>query len=149
MDMAIVFNTSFNHMHKVFKYVIVNWLSHKSFYNINGIEYCSDENQMQEVALQFSQSSLGVMNGCIGALDGWVVKIKKPTRSDGVNNPKSFYSRKGYFAVNVQAIVDKKKRVLFRSIAEHDSTAFKNSKLYKWLLKNWKPLEDKGYHCWI
>ncbi len=150
MDMGMLFDTSFNHMHKVFKYVIVNWLSHKSFYNINGIEYCSDENRMQEVALQFSQSSLGVMNGCIGALDGWVVKIKKPTRSDGVNNPKSFYSRKGYFAVNVQAIVDKKKRVLFRSItsrgAEHDSTAFKNSKLYKWLLQNWKSLVDKGYH---
>ena len=46
-------------------------------------------------------------------------------------------------------IVDKKKRVLFRSIisrgAEHDSTAFKNSSLYKWLSRNWKSMVDKGY----
>ncbi len=55
-------------------------------------------------------------------------------------NAQSFYSRRGYFAVNVQAIVDKKKCVLVQSImsrgTEHDSTAFKHLSLYKWLLQN-------------
>ena len=150
MDMALLFEISFNHMHKIFKHVIMKWLSHPSFYNINGIEYCSDDERMKEVALQFARGSNGVIGGCIGALDGWVVKIKKPSARDGVRNAKSFYSRKGFFAVNVQAIVDKKKRVLFRSIvsrgAEHDSTAFKNSGLYQWLIHNWKSLMDKGYY---
>lgn len=150
MDVALLFDTSFNHMHKIFKYVVTKWLTHKSFYNINGIDYCCDEEKMKEVALQFAEGSNGVISGCIGALDGWVVKIKKPSRSDGVKNAKQFYSRKGYFGVNVQAIVDKRKRVLFRSIisrgAEHDSTAFKNSALYTWLLQNWKAMTEKGYY---
>jgi hypothetical protein len=90
------------------------------------------------------------MNGCIGALDGWMVKVQKPLKSDGANNPQSFYSQKGYNGVNVQVICDKKKKILFRSIlsrgAEHDSTAFKNSSLYKWLLQQWESMVQKGYY---
>ena len=65
-------------------------------------------------------------------------------------NPKSFYSWKGFYGLSVQAIVDKKKRVLFRSIesrgAEHNSTAFKRTGLYKWLMdNNWYDLKRRGY----
>ena len=63
------------------------------------------------------------------------MKVEKPKRSDGINNPQSFYSRKGYFGVKVQAIADPNKKIVFRSIllrgAEHVSTAFKNTSLYK------------------
>ena len=149
MDMALLFDTSFHHVYKIVREVIENWLLHDLFCPINGVEYCSNNDRMNDVAMQFSEASGGVINGCIGALDGWVVKIQKPMKSDGVNNPQSFYSRKGYYAVNVQAIADKKKRILFRSIlsrgAEHDSTAFKNSSLYKWLILNWEELSQKGY----
>ena len=48
--------------------------------------------------------------------------------------------------------MDKKKRVLFHSIesrsrgAEHDSTAFKRTGLYKWLMdNNWYELKRRGY----
>ena len=150
MDMAWIFEISFNHAHKIFKEVVVNWLTHDLFYPISGVEYCQDDARMNEVAMQFSNASNGVINGCIGALDGWVVKILKPSPRDNVFNAQSFYSQKGYFAVNVQAIVDKKKRILFRSImsrgAEHDSTAFKNSSLYTWLIGNWQTLARKGYY---
>ena len=150
MDMGMIFEISFNHCHKIFKLVIKDWLTHELFYPINGVEYCNDDARMSEVAMQFTNASHGVINGCIGALDGWVVKIIKPSRKDGIFNAQSFYSRKGYFAVNVQAIVDKKKRVLFRSImsrgAEHDSTAFKNSSLYNWLIQNWQTLARKGFY---
>ena len=105
---------------------------------------------MNEVAMLFSHASNGVINGCIGAIDGWVVKIKKPSKKDNIMNAQLFYSWKGYFAVNVQAIVDKKMRILFRSVmscgAEHDSTAFKHSSLYTWLLQNWQHLAGKGYY---
>ena len=46
--------------------------------------------------------------------------------------------------------MDKKKRIIFRSIesrgAEHDSTAFKRTGLYKWLEDNWMILKEKGYY---
>jgi hypothetical protein len=105
---------------------------------------------MQEVALQFSWASRGVINGCIGALNGWILKIQKPRKSDGMGNAASFYSGKGYFSINVQVIVDKQKKLLFRSIklrrAEHNSTAFKTTILYKWFLINWRELVSKGLH---
>ena len=65
-------------------------------------------------------------------------------------DPKSFYSRKGFFGISVQAIADKEKRILFRSIesrgAEHDSSAFKRTDLYNWLMSNWVSLKRKGYY---
>ena len=46
--------------------------------------------------------------------------------------------------------MDRKKRVLYQVIqsrgAEHDSTAFKNSALYMWLLKNWQWMNSKGLY---
>ena len=150
MDIAMLFGNSFNHAHKIVGHVVENWLLHPRFYPIDGIAYCRDESMMREVASQFHIASQGVMTGCIGALDGWVVKIKPPSVQDGVRDPASFYSRKGFYGLNVQAIVDKKKRVLYRSIlsrgAEHDSTAFKNSSLYGWLSVHWKRLCEKGYY---
>jgi hypothetical protein len=43
---------------------------------ILGIGYCQDDKRMREVALEFSHASNGVISGCIGVLDGWVVKIR-------------------------------------------------------------------------
>ena len=106
---------------------------------------------MRKVALQFARSTNGTINGCIGAIDGWIVKITRPKVKDGIRNPGSFFSRKGFFGINVQAIVDKKKRILYRNIlcrgAEHDSTAFKNSSFYRnFLVHNWHELAKKGYY---
>ena len=77
--------------------------------------------------------SNGAFAGVIGVIDGWIVKIKKPSPRDGVMNLPSFFSGKGFFGINVQVIVEKNKRILFRDIssrgAENDSTAFKNTPL--------------------
>ena len=82
--------------------------------------------------------------------DGWIVKIIKPRKSAGLHNPSSFLSRKGFFGINLQVIVDKKKRILYRSIqhhgAEHNSMAFKNSSFYKWLVENWQMLGGLGFY---
>lgn len=52
--------------------------------------------------------------------------------------------------IYVQVIVDKQKRRLFRSVksrgAEHDSTAFKLTTLYKRLIKNWRAMTSKGLY---
>jgi len=150
LDLALLFEMGFTYSYVVFHNVIGNWILDDRFVKIDGAEYCSDVEWISSVALDFSRGSKGVINGCIGALDGWIVKIIKPRKSDGVHNPSSFFSRKGFFGINVQAIVDKKKRILYRSIqhrgAEHDSTAFKNSSFYKWLVENWPALGRLGFY---
>jgi len=56
---------------------------------INGIDYMNDDERLQKVALEFARSSDGLLAGCIGAIDGWIVKIRKPSLRDGVTNPSS------------------------------------------------------------
>ena len=81
------------------------------------------------------------MKGAIGAIDGWLVRIVRPRFNlDGIKNATSFFSRKGFYALNVQAIVDDKKRVMWLSYSNrggsHDSSCFKDSRLYEFLKQN-------------
>ena len=50
-----------------------------------------------------SRKSPNPLNGCVGALDGLAVKIKK---SQEEGNPAVYYSRKDFYALCVQAMVD-------------------------------------------
>ena len=53
---------------------------------------------------------------------------------DVQQNPTSFYSRKGFYALNVQCIVDHRKKVRWVSYlhkgASHDSSCFRDTELY-------------------
>ena len=98
-----------------------------------------NEDKIKETTHDFAITSDGVMNGCIGAIDGWLVCILCPTLSE-VNNPGKYFTRKGFYALNVQVICDKHKRILWRSIGQigsiHDSRAFNITKLATHLKKN-------------
>ena len=153
MDLALLFDVGFSTAYEIFHKVIKDWILDDRLVKINGIDYCEDDERMSKVALDFANASKRVINGCIGAIDGWVVKIRKPSKKRDLKNmsdPSTYFSRKGFFGINVQAIVDKKKRIIYRNIinrgAEHDSTAFKNSTFYKWLFDNWKKLAEKGFY---
>ncbi|KAL7545061.1 hypothetical protein ACHAWF_014107 [Thalassiosira exigua] len=150
LDLALLFECGWSHAYNIFHEVLEKWILDDKFVQMNGVEYCTDVERMKNVATDFSRTSNGVINGCIGAIDGWIVKIARPTKKDGVYNPGSFYSRKGFYGINVQAIVDKKKRILYRNIlsrgAEHDSTAFKNGQFFKWLIENWSALARHGFY---
>jgi hypothetical protein len=150
LDLGLIFGTGSTYPYTIFNNVITRWICKDDLVKISGLEYCNNDVRMEAVARDFADGSNHLFSGCIGAIDGWIVKIRKPSKKDKVRNPKSFYSRKGFYAVSVQAIVDKKKRIIFRSIesrgAEHDSTAFKRTGLYKWLEDNWMILKEKGYY---
>ena len=135
LDMCLLYEVVSTYAYKIFHFVIQEWILDDRLVKINGVEYMQDRVRLEEVARQYSQHSGGLLNGCIGAIDGWIVRIKKPSKLDNVSNPGSFYSRKGCFGLNLVCIVDKQKKVLYRVIgsrgAEHDSTAFKNTSMYK------------------
>ena len=44
----------------------------------------------------------------MGVMYGWLVRIKYPSLRDSVRNPGAYFSRKGFYALNVQAITDHK-----------------------------------------
>ena len=90
LDLALLFETGQTYVHEIFHNVIKNWILDDRLVNINGLDYLSDEEMMAEVARQFAVGSGGIICGCIGALDGWIVKMKSPSRSrDGVHNTAS------------------------------------------------------------
>ena len=130
--------------------VIDNWFCNNQVMEINIYKnVLQDPIQLQRITSEFSTKSNGILKGCFGAIDGWLVKIKCPTLLE-VNNPGKYMSRKGFFALNVQAIVDKRKRILWRHIGQkgssHDSTVFKNTKLYQHLVLISNDLYEKGLY---
>ena len=60
------------------------------------------------------KSTNGVIGGCVGAIDGLLVKISKPPLP--VQNPARFMSRKHFFALNVQAICDSNTKFLWLDV---------------------------------
>ena len=72
-------------------------------------------------------------------MDGWFGFNVYPLFRDNILNITSFYSRKVFYALNEQVIVDDKKRVLWVSYSHkevsHDSSSFRATKLYAHLKK--------------
>jgi hypothetical protein len=108
-----------------------------------------DEAFFEELSKAFSRDSNGVYIGCIGALDGLAVKIKRPIVSKKLPNPGAYYCRKGFYALNCQAICDVNKRLLWISSRHigscHDSRAFTDTRLYSLLLERKEWLKERGF----
>ena len=151
LDIFLIYNIFETHAYKIFHETLSDWICNDNIFSINGEQYLSDLDKMKEVAKGFKDNCrCGAFRGCIGAVDGWLVKISRPCRKDGVTQPGDFFSRKGFFAINVQVIVDRYKRVIYKSIlcrgAEHDSSAFKASDIYRLLMEKRTLLEKEGLY---
>jgi hypothetical protein len=89
-----------------------------------------DEDKLDELAMGFSRKGGSPLYGCVGAVDGIAIKIMKPLDED---NPASYWCRKGFYCIPVQAIADYKYRFTYISAvclgSRHDSTAWNVSKL--------------------
>ena len=87
----------------------------------------NDEAALDSIASGFTRNGQSPITGCVGAVDGVAVRIKEPARNS-VLNPSTYFNRKGFFSINVQALCDSQYRFLFFSSSSagstHDSTAF-------------------------
>jgi hypothetical protein len=153
LDLALIFHCCPSHVTAIFHKVLEEWIcTHfvPDLY-IPNEEYFLNDEQMRETSRGFAHGrSKGIFGGVIGALDGWLVKIAKVSVTSGVRNVAGYFSRKGFYAINCQVIVDHKKRILWRSIksrgAEHDSTAFKSTNLYSLLSQQRERLQRNGFY---
>ena len=96
-DLAVIFDIYPTHIHKIFEEVIREWIIKPNIGNINILEYLNDEEAMDEVSDGFSRRSSGILRGAIGAIDGWLVKIRRPNSyHDGMTNAVPFFSGKDF-----------------------------------------------------
>ena len=152
LDLTALYVCGYTYVYQIFHYVNKNWICSDDFVRIDFYNNLTDENEMKKVSMAFANgTSMGLLYECIGAIDGWLVKIFCPNKTrDSVENPGGFFSRNGFFVLNVQVIVDKYKRVLWYSSnckgGQHDSTAFKSTALYASLVERCAELLEKGWY---
>ena len=85
----------------------------------------NDRDKLNDLSKGMNGLCGGVFEGCIGAIDGVAIKIRKPKF---VMNPVHYYNRKGFFSINMQCVCDADMIITFFSLktcgSTHDSLAF-------------------------
>ena len=150
LDLFMAYHVSADYVLNIVADVKRDWFCHSKVFPLNFYnDVLGDPHRLKDIASHFGERSGGVLNGCIGAIDGWLVRILCPTRKE-VKNPGKYMSRKGFFALNVQVICDKKRRVLWSYIgakgSSHDSAVLKSSGLYSHLMSLADNLYESGLY---
>ncbi|CAJ1934612.1 unnamed protein product [Cylindrotheca closterium] len=133
LDLVPLFRVSSSQLYDVFDTFLV-WIL--ATFKFPLPQYFAENNwpAIERLAFPFAEKTNGIFYGVFAALDGLAVRIKGP-RIDEVPDPGNYYCRKGFFALNVQAMCDKAKYFLWCFPANkgstHDSTAFANSTLFE------------------
>jgi len=115
------------------------------------VQALRDEDQefSEELPEEFSCDFGGVYTGCIGAIDGLALRIKRPSVTKELPNPGGYYCRKGFYALNVQSMCDRRNRVLWMSSQHisscHDLRAFLDTGLYELLMEKKEFLRKHGF----
>ena len=97
----------------------------------------------------FALDSNGFFKGCVGAIDGLTVPIR---RSVGVADAGNYFCRKIFYAINVQAICNKQKRFTWLSFhqgSSHDSFAWSQTRLQELLEATKEKMKEHGFFWWV
>lgn len=71
------------------------------------IEFPASNDAIAQQCAEFTEiSTHGVMRGCVGAVDGWLCRIKTPIRSETAHVTSYFSGHYHCYGVNVQASCD-------------------------------------------
>jgi DDE superfamily endonuclease len=146
LDLVPLFEVSTSHLYNIFhtflawvlksfEFPLVPWLRERNWSAIN------------HLANIYAEKSNGIFFGAFSAIDGLAVRVKSPTERE-VADPGNYYCRKGFYALNVQAICDKSKQFLWcypsNKGSTHDSVAFTSSKLFELLKEVSEDLYERG-----
>jgi len=136
LDVSCIFDIHPNSIPRLFKEVVRDWFCLDEISPLVLDDALEDQEELIAIASKFANGRCSSFTGVIGALDGWLVRVELSSlrRMLGAVSTAGYWSRKGFYALNVQVICDKEKRVLWRSInargGEHDSKAFKATRLW-------------------
>jgi hypothetical protein len=147
LDLMPLFDVSVSHIYVIFDEFLA-WVLKAFEFPLRRLLHNENWDALDNIAEAFSYASDGVFRGIIGAIDGLAVRIRSPQLTE-VSDPGNYFCRKGFFALNVQAICDRSKKFLWcytsNKGSTHDSMAFTNSRLYSLLVAKLHLLEQKGF----
>jgi len=87
LDLAALYVVGFTYVHEIFHHVNGSWICNDDVIKIDFYDNLKDIEAMREAARAFAAgTSQGIFNGCIGALDGWLVKMICPSISRDGNS---------------------------------------------------------------
>ena len=104
-DIRDIYHISKAHFYKVVDQVLAAIVSEPSL----ALKFPNNLEEYQQTAAEFySKSQHGVMRGCVGAIDGWLLLIRTPKHSDvdGGNVRKYFSGHYQTYGINIQACCD-------------------------------------------
>jgi hypothetical protein len=131
LDLIKIYCVVSSTVYKIFHQVVA-WINVSLFFPLPALLDCKDISGLSKIADGFGSFTGDSFWGAIGAIDGIAIKIACPSLTE-VPDPGNYYCRKGYYALNVQAIVDSYKRFLWVSPlhkgSTHDSTAYFETRL--------------------
>jgi DDE superfamily endonuclease len=135
LDLVPLFDLCKSHLYNVFS-DFLSWIRQTLEFPL--VRWIRERNWQQLIkrANEFAEKSEGIFYGPFAANDGLACRIRCPSESE-VLDPRNYYCRKGFYALNVQAMCDKRKYFLWaypsNKGSTHDSAAFQASRLYKLL----------------
>ena len=148
LDIFMIYDVHNGRIYNSFEKV-VGWMNDTFSYPFVKALRNEDHRFFEELSEAFSGDSGGVYTGCIGAIDGLALRIKRPSVTKELPNPGGYYCRKGFFALNVQSMCDRRKRILWMSSRHigscHDSRAFLDTGLYELLVEKKDFLKKHGF----
>eukprot|EP00658_Telonema_sp_P-2_P031774 TRINITY_DN2370_c0_g1_i1.p1 TRINITY_DN2370_c0_g1~~TRINITY_DN2370_c0_g1_i1.p1 ORF type:complete len:473 (-),score=63.81 TRINITY_DN2370_c0_g1_i1:76-1494(-) len=138
LDIALCHGVSPNQVHRIVRQVTEALLLEYGFDPMVGlsVDKFSDPAFLERSDASFRAKNRGLLEHCVGAIDGMAVKISKPMLRD-TPAPKHYYNRKGFFAVVLQAVCDGNRKFTWGSLkgvgSTHDSTCYAVSNLHEFI----------------
>jgi hypothetical protein len=149
LDLMVIFQVTHDPVYRSFR-MVSEWVNTSFHFPLVAALENGNLDYFKSVASSFAMgTSRGHFNGCIGALDGIAIRIRRPTLSRDLRDPGAYFCRKNFHALNCQAICDSHKRISWLSSRHigscHDSVAFTDTRLYDLLQKKRVFLETEGF----
>jgi len=100
LDCAVIFRVAESTVYRIF------WRVVTAICNKYEITQSYDLEELKRLEGEFrSRSEKQVLAGCVGCIDGLLIKIRQPSDTETAH-PKRYYSRKCFHAINIQAVCD-------------------------------------------
>lgn len=152
LDIAFGYNVAETFVFKIFNKVILAMDK-----VLNNVEFpYESETDLMKLESGFRRVSKGYFPGTVLAGDGIVIRMIKPTDEEVDGNVRSFFTRKGFYAIGLQAFCDADCRFRHLSMktcsSTHDGTAYELSGLNHIIREGKLPdgfhvVLDEAYSC--